>query len=218
MDGIEPFHRAGIRWLIAVPLMTYRVHGILGAASRYRNRLDKHTPDLIMVTGRLIATALVKTNLARTRPASSAEPQGNGKKYSAESLEETRNRIREVQSRLAAAKAASSQDYAGHGDNQALAAVPHDDPAVDEKLDIVKSPVFPVSGIETPLDVEKLLRDIATGGRNSPIPVEPSAGTRYCRSALGYLAGSGTHRAGDPSGSGTSPAERDARCCTGKHS
>lgn len=57
------FRTAGFKWLVAVPLMTYRAHGLLGAASKNRKSLEKDTPDLIMVIAGLIANALSKSHL-----------------------------------------------------------------------------------------------------------------------------------------------------------
>ena len=62
--GLPSFRTAGYKWLVAVPLMTYRVHGILGAASCHRKRLKKDTADLIMTIAGLIAAALSKTYLS----------------------------------------------------------------------------------------------------------------------------------------------------------
>jgi transcriptional regulator with GAF, ATPase, and Fis domain len=61
--GLASFRKAGFKWLIAVPLMTYRVHGILGIASRSKKTLKKETPELTMVIGGLIGTALNKSRL-----------------------------------------------------------------------------------------------------------------------------------------------------------
>lgn len=79
--GIPSFSKAGYRWLVAVPLMTYRVHGILGTASRNRKLLKKDTPDLIMVIAGLIDTALTKAYLPHRpsgpeKPADKPEPEG----------------------------------------------------------------------------------------------------------------------------------------------
>jgi hypothetical protein len=63
--GLDSFRKKGYKWLVAVPLMTYRVHGILGTASRNRKLLRKDTPDLIMVAGGLIAASLNKALLSR---------------------------------------------------------------------------------------------------------------------------------------------------------
>lgn len=63
--GLPSFKRKGYKWLVAVPLMTYRVHGILGTASRNRKLLKKDTADLVMVIAGLIATSLSKTNLSQ---------------------------------------------------------------------------------------------------------------------------------------------------------
>jgi hypothetical protein len=61
--GLESFREAGFKWLVAVPLMTYRVHGILGIASRNRKLLKKETAELALVIGGLIGTALNKSRL-----------------------------------------------------------------------------------------------------------------------------------------------------------
>ncbi|MFA5309212.1 MAG: GAF domain-containing protein [Dehalococcoidales bacterium] len=76
--GLGSFGSAGYRWLVAVPLMTYRVYGILGAASHNRRILHKDTADLVMVIAGLIAGALNKAHLARGFPARKkpAEPPG----------------------------------------------------------------------------------------------------------------------------------------------
>jgi signal transduction protein with GAF and PtsI domain len=66
--GLPSFRDTGLKWLVAVPLMTYRVHGILGTASRNRKRLHKDTADLIMVIAGLIAASISKTYLARKSP------------------------------------------------------------------------------------------------------------------------------------------------------
>jgi len=71
--GLPSFRTAGYKWLVAVPLMTYRVHGILGAASRHRKRLKKDTADLIMVIAGLIAASLSKTYLS-SKPSGAEKP------------------------------------------------------------------------------------------------------------------------------------------------
>jgi hypothetical protein len=63
--GLPSFNEAGYKWMVAVPLMTYRVHGILGTASRSRKALKRDTPDLVMVIAGLIAASLSKAELAR---------------------------------------------------------------------------------------------------------------------------------------------------------
>jgi signal transduction protein with GAF and PtsI domain len=66
--GLSSFRAAGYKWLVAVPLMTYRVYGILGAASHNRRLLQKETADLIMVIAGLIAGSLSKAHLSRSFP------------------------------------------------------------------------------------------------------------------------------------------------------
>ena len=63
--GIPSFKDTGFKWLVAVPLMTYRAHGILGVASRNRKLLHKDTPDVIMTIAGLIAAALMKAQLSK---------------------------------------------------------------------------------------------------------------------------------------------------------
>jgi signal transduction protein with GAF and PtsI domain len=63
--GLSSFQAAGYKWLVAVPLMTYRVHGVLGIASRNKKRLRKETADLVMVIAGLIGTALNKAGLSQ---------------------------------------------------------------------------------------------------------------------------------------------------------
>ena len=63
--GLSSFRRAGFKWLVAAPLMTYRVHGVLGIASRNKKRFYKQTSDLTKVIAGLIGTALNKAWLAQ---------------------------------------------------------------------------------------------------------------------------------------------------------
>jgi signal transduction protein with GAF and PtsI domain len=67
--GFSSFKTNGFKWLVAAPLMTYRVHGILGIASRNRKLLKKETAELIMVIAGLIAHALSKAYLSLKPPA-----------------------------------------------------------------------------------------------------------------------------------------------------
>ena len=64
--GLSSFKKAGYKWLVAVPLMTYRVYGIFGTASQNKRLLEKNTADLIMVIAGLIANALSKANLSNS--------------------------------------------------------------------------------------------------------------------------------------------------------
>ena len=62
--GLPSFRAAGYKWMVAVPLMTYRAWGLLGTASKNKKILEKDTADLIMVIAGLIANALSKSHLA----------------------------------------------------------------------------------------------------------------------------------------------------------
>jgi transcriptional regulator with GAF, ATPase, and Fis domain len=80
--GLPSFGMTGYKWLVAVPLMTYRAHGILGTASRNRKHLHKDTADLIMVIAGLIATSLSNAHLLRQlpvtdKPAKAPPPEAN---------------------------------------------------------------------------------------------------------------------------------------------
>jgi transcriptional regulator with GAF, ATPase, and Fis domain len=63
--GLSSFSKAGFKWLVAAPLMTYRVHGVLGIASRNKKRFYKETADLTKVIAGLIGTALNKAWLSQ---------------------------------------------------------------------------------------------------------------------------------------------------------
>jgi len=73
--GLGSFGAAGYRWLVAVPLMTYRVHGVLGIASRDKKRLRKETPDLALVIAGLIGTALNRAGLSAGPAAPDKQPR-----------------------------------------------------------------------------------------------------------------------------------------------
>jgi signal transduction protein with GAF and PtsI domain len=72
--GLTSFRTAGYKWMVAVPLMTYRVHGVLGVASRDKKRLRKETPDLALVIAGLIGTALNRAGLS-AGPAAPEKPR-----------------------------------------------------------------------------------------------------------------------------------------------
>jgi len=78
--GLSSFPDAGLKWMVAAPLMTYRVHGILGIASRNKKRFYKQTSDLTKVIAGLIGTALNKAWLAQKSPASEKPATASDKK------------------------------------------------------------------------------------------------------------------------------------------
>jgi signal transduction protein with GAF and PtsI domain len=61
--GLSSFRAAGYKWLIAVPIMTYRAWGLLGTASKNKKIYEKDTAELIMVIAGLIANAWSKAHL-----------------------------------------------------------------------------------------------------------------------------------------------------------
>jgi signal transduction protein with GAF and PtsI domain len=78
--GLASFRAAGYKWLVAAPLMTYRVHGVLGIASRQKKTLRKETADLVMVIAGLIGNALNKAGLSRqSTPAAKPESKESPK-------------------------------------------------------------------------------------------------------------------------------------------
>jgi hypothetical protein len=60
---IALFEKAGFRSLIAVPIMTYRIHGIMGVAYRVRKRFNRDFPELLTVIANLIGMSLNKSML-----------------------------------------------------------------------------------------------------------------------------------------------------------
>jgi signal transduction protein with GAF and PtsI domain len=74
--GLSSFRRAGFKWLVAAPLMTYRVHGVLGIASLKKKHFGKETAELTRVIAGLIGTALNKSWLSQKSrsPDKSARP------------------------------------------------------------------------------------------------------------------------------------------------
>jgi signal transduction protein with GAF and PtsI domain len=77
--GLASFRAAGYQWLIAAPLMTYRVHGVLGIASRKKKMLRKETADLVMVIAGLIGNALNKAELVQQSPPAEKPPRTENK-------------------------------------------------------------------------------------------------------------------------------------------
>ena len=71
--GLDSFRAAGYKWMVAVPLLTYRVHGVLGIASRDKKWLRKETPDLALVIAGLIGTALNRAGLSENPRQSAPE-------------------------------------------------------------------------------------------------------------------------------------------------
>ncbi len=67
--GLSSFPDAGFKWMVAAPMMTYHIHGILGIASRNKKRFYKQTSDLTKVIAGLIGMALNKAWLAQKSPA-----------------------------------------------------------------------------------------------------------------------------------------------------
>jgi transcriptional regulator with GAF, ATPase, and Fis domain len=63
---LTSFWDAGYRWMVAVPMMTYRNHGVVGIASRDKRKYKRETAGLMTVIAGLVGMALLKTRLFRT--------------------------------------------------------------------------------------------------------------------------------------------------------
>ena len=61
------FAESGYKSLLAVPIMTYRIHGILGIAYRSRVKLSEEFTQLITVIANLLGMALHKSNVNTQR-------------------------------------------------------------------------------------------------------------------------------------------------------
>jgi GAF domain-containing protein len=73
---LKSFRMARLRSLVAVPITTYRIGGILGMASRKKKRFGQDTAELLAVVAGMIGTALEKAELYER--ASSNGHNGNG--------------------------------------------------------------------------------------------------------------------------------------------
>ncbi|MBI4303989.1 MAG: GAF domain-containing protein [Chloroflexi bacterium] len=61
--GVSIFEEEGFSSLIAVPITTYRIHGIMGVAYRTKKRLDNDYTELLTVVAGIIGMALLKSML-----------------------------------------------------------------------------------------------------------------------------------------------------------
>ena len=61
--NIPIFRESGFKSLLAVPIMTYRVHGILGIGYRSRMKFNEEFTHLITVIANLLGMSLHKSNL-----------------------------------------------------------------------------------------------------------------------------------------------------------
>jgi transcriptional regulator with GAF, ATPase, and Fis domain len=73
--NIPVFRKAGFHSLIAVPLMTYRIHGILGVAYRIRTKFSDDFTQLLVVIANLIGMSLNKSMLNKQIPHKKTQPE-----------------------------------------------------------------------------------------------------------------------------------------------
>jgi len=79
--NIPIFRKSGFRSLLAVPIMTYRIHGILGMAFRSRMKFNEDFIQLLGVIASLIGMSLHKSMLnERVLQKTKSEPVSIGEK------------------------------------------------------------------------------------------------------------------------------------------
>ncbi len=91
--NIPVFKKAGFRSLIAVPIMTYRVYGILGVAYRARMRFSDELTQLVSVIGSLIGMSLNMSMLNKQPPQKKKqhEPRSSSPTDSGEKIPDNQN-------------------------------------------------------------------------------------------------------------------------------
>ena len=63
--GLSSFRKAGLRSLVAVPMRTYRTHGVMGIASRTEKRFSAEDAELLMVIAGLVSAAVNIAELSK---------------------------------------------------------------------------------------------------------------------------------------------------------
>ena len=82
--GLSSFAQAQLRSLVAVPMRTYRTHGVLGIASRAERRFDDEFAELLMVIAGFIGAAINTAQLTEIMAADNDRQQIEGDKSRAE--------------------------------------------------------------------------------------------------------------------------------------
>ena len=77
--GLAVFEEAGFRSLIAVPIMTYKVLGIMGIAYRSSKKVSNEFPQLIAVIANLVGMALNKEMIAEYLTQPQDNTRGDGR-------------------------------------------------------------------------------------------------------------------------------------------
>lgn len=72
--GIPVFEKSGFRSLVAVPIMTYRIHGVIGVAYRVRRKFSEDFTQLLAVIANLIGMSLNKSMLYQQLVAKQKQP------------------------------------------------------------------------------------------------------------------------------------------------
>lgn len=73
--GLSVFEKAGFCSLVAVPITTYKVLGILGAVDEKKRKFDNDIAQLLSVIASLVGVSLTKTNIMqKALPEKTGEP------------------------------------------------------------------------------------------------------------------------------------------------
>jgi len=63
--GLSSFGKAGLRSLVAVPMRTYRTHGVMGIASRSKKRFNAEVAELLAVIAGLVGASVNSAELSK---------------------------------------------------------------------------------------------------------------------------------------------------------
>ncbi|HEY97309.1 MAG TPA: GAF domain-containing protein [Dehalococcoidia bacterium] len=89
---IPIFRKSGFRSLLAVPIMTYRIHGILGMAFRSRMKFSDDFTRLFDVIAKLLGMSLHKSMMnERVLQKTNSEPVSSGEARAAEDTADVSN-------------------------------------------------------------------------------------------------------------------------------
>ena len=70
--SLSSFGKAGLRSLVAVPMKTYRTHGVMGIASRSKKRFNAEVAELLVVIAGLVGASVNSAELSKI-PLAAAE-------------------------------------------------------------------------------------------------------------------------------------------------
>lgn len=88
--GLSSFGKAGLRSLVAVPMRTYRTHGVMGIASRGKKRFDTEVAELLVVIAGLVGASINSAELYKIALATSERNIGQFEEVAAKTGEISR--------------------------------------------------------------------------------------------------------------------------------